>query len=78
MSKRQIDLSGPEGNVFALMGTAKTWGKQLGLDTAEITKDMMSGDYDHAVEVFEENFSEVCELLNKPGEEEDDWDEYDE
>lgn len=77
MSKRQIDLSGPEGNVFGLIGTATKWGKQLGLDTAAISADMMSGDYDHAVEVLEENFSEVCELLNKPGElnEEDDYDE---
>ena len=73
--KRIYDLAGPEGNVFAMMGTARTWGTQMGLDTAAITDDMMSGDYDHAVEVFEENFSEVCELINKPGEREDeDWD----
>jgi len=78
MSKRIYDLAGPEGNVFTMIGTATTWGKQLGLDTAAINADMISGDYDHAVKVFEENFSEVCELINKPGEQEDDWDEYDE
>lgn len=66
---RQIDLAGPEGNAFALMATAQTWGKQLGLDTKAIIADMQSGDYEHLLEVFEANFQHVAVLLNKPGEE---------
>ncbi len=65
---RIIDLSGPEGNAFALMATAKTWGKQLDLDTKAILDDMMSGDYDHLLGVFEKNFQYVAEFINDPRE----------
>lgn len=66
---RQIDLAGPDGNAFALMAMAQTWGKQLGLDTKAIIADMQSSDYDHLLDVFEENFQHVAQLINKPGEE---------
>ena len=52
----EIDLTGPQGNAFFLLGTAKNLAKQLGLDGNEITKKMMSGDYEHLLEVFDENF----------------------
>ena len=54
----EIDLTGPDGNAFALMGYAKTFSKQLGLNTDEIIKDMMSGDYEHLLDVMEENFGD--------------------
>jgi len=57
-----IDLSGPEGNVFCLMGYAKRFARQLGLDGGEITADMMSSDYDHAVEVFDRHFGDFVIL----------------
>lgn len=68
---RQLDLAGPEGNAFCLLGIAKTWALQLGLDYKAIQKDMQSSDYPHLVEVFEEHFGCVCELVNKPNEEYD-------
>jgi len=52
----EIDLTGPQGNAYFLLGTAKNLAKQLGLDGNEITKEMMSGDYEHLLEVFDENF----------------------
>ena len=54
----EIDLTGPDGNAFALMGYAKKFSKQLGLDADEIIKDMMSGDYEYLLDVMEENFGE--------------------
>ena len=33
--------------------------------------EMMSGDYENLVRIFEENFGDYVELVNKPGEEED-------
>ena len=51
-----IDLTGPEGNAFALMGYAKRFAKQLGLDSEEIISNMTSGDYENLLEVFDENF----------------------
>ena len=57
-----IDLTGPDGNAFALMGYARRLAKQLGLDSEEIISNMMSGDYENLLEVFEENFGEFVIL----------------
>ena len=51
-----IDLSGPQGNAYYLLGTAKNLAKQLELDGDEITKQMTSGDYENLLEVFDSNF----------------------
>jgi hypothetical protein len=58
----EIDLTGPQGNVFFLIGTARNLAKQLGLDSAEIQKEMMSGDYENAVNVFDKNFGSFVTL----------------
>jgi hypothetical protein len=52
----EIDLTGPQGNAFFLLGTAKNLAKKLGLNGNEITKEMMSGNYEHLLKVFDENF----------------------
>ena len=57
-----IDLTGPQGNVFFLIGTAKNLAKQLGLDASKIQKEMMSGDYENAVNVFDKNFGHFVTL----------------
>ena len=60
-----IDLTGPDGNAFALMGHAKSFAKQLGFTQEEITvilNDMMSGDYEHLVQVFDDNFGSFVVL----------------
>ena len=63
MSKNiEIDLNGPQGNAFALMGYARGYAKQLGLDGDKIIEDMMSGDYDHLIDIFDENFGEFITL----------------
>ena len=43
----EVDLTGPDGNAFALMGMAKGWAKQLGLDWKEIHAQMIAGDYEN-------------------------------
>jgi len=58
----EIDLTGPQGNAFYLLGTAKNLAKQLDLDGNEIMKEMMSGDYEHLLEVFDENFGSFVTL----------------
>lgn len=60
-----IDLTGPQGNAFVLMGHAKTFGKQMGKTTVEIDeiiKDMMSGDYENLVNIFDEQFGSFVTL----------------
>ena len=51
-----IDLTGPDGNAFALMGYARQFAKQLGLDSNKIISEMTSGDYENLLEVFDKNF----------------------
>ena len=38
----EIDLTGPEGNAFVLIGYASKWAKQLGLDSKQIQKEMIN------------------------------------
>ena len=65
----EIDLTGPDGNVFNLLGVAKKLTKTLNdrreneyLLWEDIRKDMMSSDYDHAVEILEEHFGHIIIL----------------
>lgn len=58
-----IDLTGPQGNAFALMGAASRYAKQLGKDSADILARMKSGDYENLVAVFEDEFGEFVTLL---------------
>lgn len=57
-----IDLSGPDGNAFALMGYASRFAKQLGLDAKQILDEMKSGDYENLIRVFDENFGDFVIL----------------
>ncbi len=58
----EIDLGGPQGNAFYLIGVAKNLSKQLSIDGDEITTEMMRGDYNHLLEVFEEHFGNFVTL----------------
>jgi hypothetical protein len=51
-----IDITGPEGNAYALMGYARLFAKQLGIDSKPIIEKMMSGDYENLLEVFDNEF----------------------
>jgi len=58
----EIDLTGPDGNAFVLIGMVGGLAKQLGLDGKAIRNDMMSGDYEHLLEVFEKHFGSFVTL----------------
>ena len=51
--KRRIDLRGPEGNAFALMGITKDILEHLGKDPKPILDKMMEGDYEKLLQVME-------------------------
>ena len=67
---RVIDLQGPNGNAFALMGHAVDLLRQLDRrdEVHAMRTDMMSGDYDNLIRIFEENFGDYVTLVGKPGE----------
>ena len=58
----EIDLSGPQGNAFFLLGTAKNLAKQLGLDGKAIQAEMMKGDYENLLQVFDSYFGDFVTL----------------
>ena len=57
-----IDLTGPEGNAFVLLGTARNLAKQLSKDPKAITEEMMSGDYENLLNVFDREFGDYVIL----------------
>ena len=60
--RRVIDLTGPQGNAFFLIGTAQKWGRQMGLDTDKLLEEMQSSDYENLVGVFDKYFGSICDL----------------
>ena len=67
-SGRVIDLQGPKGNAFALMAQADDFLRQMGRrhEFRAMRTEMMSGDYDNLIRIFEENFGDYVDLVNKP------------
>jgi hypothetical protein len=62
-----IDLRGPDGNAFYLMGMVRGWARQLDMDPAPIIADMRSGDYAHLLTAMEEGFPFLdIEFRNDP------------
>jgi len=60
--KIRIDLTGPDGNAYTLLGYAKTYAKRLGKDFKDIRNRMISGDYENLVEVFDKEFGDIVDL----------------
>jgi len=58
----EIDLTGPDGNAFVLIGKAGNLAKQLGLDGKKIQAEMMNGNYEHLIEVFDREFGSIVTL----------------
>lgn len=63
-SQTIIDLTGPDGNAFALMACAKRFATQLGWKDkgAALINEMMSGDYENLLQVFDRAFGEFVIL----------------
>ena len=60
--KRVIDLTGPDGNAFVLLGIAKGLCKQLDLDTESVMSEMMLGDYEDLISLFDTYFGDYVDL----------------
>ena len=57
-----IDLTGPDGNAFALLAYAKRFAQQLNLDFSKIQDEMTSSDYENLVQVFDDYFGDFVIL----------------
>jgi hypothetical protein len=58
----EIDLTGPQGNAFALLAVAKQLAEALERDPTPILDEMRSGDYEHLLQVFDREFGEFVVL----------------
>ena len=58
----EIDITGPQGNAFYLIGTAQKLAKQTGLDSEIIVSEMMEGDYENLIKVFDTYFGKFVIL----------------
>lgn len=63
VTREVIDLSGPEGNAYYLLGRAQNLSKQLDLDAKAILKEMKESDYDNLVKIFDKYFGEFVDLI---------------
>lgn len=66
---RKLDIAGPKGNAFVLAGIGKDWFEQIhehnpNKSSKKFVERMMSGDYNHLVRVFHEEFKYVVELVS--------------
>ena len=59
-----IDLTGPDGNAFALMAYTRRFATQLGWKDrgSALIENMMDGDYENLLEVFDNAFGEFVIL----------------
>jgi len=62
MKKLVIDLTGPEGNAFVLLGYAKKLASQLDLNYDIIRTEMTSSNYENLIQVFDKYFGEYVIL----------------
>ena len=63
--KQVIDLTGPDGNAYFLLGTASNLCKQIDISsdrTKEILDEMKSSDYENLIKVFDKYFGKLIDL----------------
>ena len=63
--KQVIDLTGPDGNAYYILGTAMNLCKQIDISsdrTKEILDEMKSSDYENLIKVFDKYFGKLIDL----------------
>lgn len=65
--KPVIDLSSPDGNVFALIGLVTKAFKMMKRDYMPVMNEMMSGDYYNAVFVLNRELGDVYDIILPKG-----------
>jgi hypothetical protein len=57
--KIEIDLLGPEGNAFALLGIAKDLCHKTGIEWNKVQEEMTSSDYENLIQVMDNYFGNL-------------------
>ena len=65
LSKITINVNSPEGTSLRLIEVAHQYANKLQLNWTRISKEMLKGDHNHLVEVFNKYFNEYVTLVRK-------------
>ena len=68
LDKIYIDIDGPNGNAFNLLGAASVLSKKYDFPGETIRDEMASGDYMNLLKVFDDNFGEFVVLQTENAE----------
>ena len=63
--KITIDLSGPQGNAFYILGLAQDLGKQLEMSSSKVDSimtEMKESNYEHLLQTFDREFGSLVDL----------------
>ena len=63
----EIDLDGPQGNAYVILGYADKFGEELNFSKekrVKIYEEMTAGDYDNLIDVFENYFGDLVYLYS--------------
>ena len=58
----EIDLTGPQGNAYYLLGLASRWSKELQFSDSyreEMLEKMKSSDYENLIQILDDEFGSV-------------------
>ena len=58
----EIDLTGPDGNAFAILALAKRLCRELDIPFKPLMNKMTSGDYENLIKVFDDEFGSFVTL----------------
>lgn len=61
-SKIEIDIDGPEGNAFHLLGIAKNLSKRLNIDFDTFRLEACSSDYTNLIRTFDRYFGTIVTI----------------
>lgn len=61
-----LDLTGPQGNAFVVLGTIRQLMRRLGYPLhkeEEVMQELMSSDYEHLIKTADEYFGDYVDFL---------------
>jgi len=62
VASRIINIDGPAGNAWNLMGVASNLANHLGMNFGPIREEMMSGNYINLIKTFDKYFGDIITL----------------
>ena len=58
----EIDLTGPDGNAYVILGLAKRLCREFDIPFKPLMQKMTSGDYENLIKVFDDKFGSFVTL----------------